>query len=90
MPFHFPKTMISKPFFSNNINIDTATLTYTGSLDQVQFSLGLSATYGGTYIWEDVDPADVHSFTTTGVWAKWRAVGLNGSISEINIAINPD
>ena len=86
--FHFPKITESKPFFSNNVNIDIAVLTYIGTIDQIKFSLGLSDTYDGTYTYEEVTVNETHSFTATGVWIKWRAIGLAGFISQIKVKIN--
>ena len=88
MPFHFPKTYESKPFYGDNQKIASATLTYTGTIDQVKFWLGVSDFYDGTYIYEEVTPSVLHTFTASGKWLKWRALGSNGALTKIQVVVN--
>ena len=88
--------MESKPFWGNNEAITTAKLTITGSGDDFEISLGLSDTYDGTYTYEAVSGFDAsqgtnslsHTFTATGKWIKWKAVGLNYTVTKLEITPN--
>ena len=88
--FAFPKTRTSLPFWSNNVNITKAKLTWTGSANQIKWELGVCETYEGTYVWEEVQNATEYTFTglTTGKWIKWRGTGVEAIVTKIEVEIN--
>ena len=71
----FPKTAISKRFFTDDETITSATLTatYTGT---VKFYL--SADDGSN--WEEVISGTEHIFTNTGKYLKWRCLLNAGAV----------
>lgn len=93
----FPKTQDSEVFWANNEIITTARCTITGSGNQLRFFVGTSPTLIGTFAFEElsgINPAIspnviTHTLTATdGKFIKWKAVGLNYTITEIQIRVN--
>ena len=87
----FPKTKESNVIFADNVNISTAKVTITGSGSDIRFFLGLCDTWDGTYTYEEVSSisGDTHTFTATGKFLKWKAVGSDYTITKIEIEVNP-
>jgi len=86
--FKFPTYKTSKPIWGNNEDILTATLTWTGTADNILFSLGISETYDGVYTFEEVSASIKHTFTASGKWIKWRAVGIKAFVDYIDVQVN--
>jgi len=80
--------MISKPFWGNDVEIDTATATITGAGTSLTFELGLSPNIDGVYTYEEVTSGVKHTFTANGKWIRWKATGTNFTITNIQVQIN--
>lgn len=84
----FPKTHESLPVWANNEDITHAVASLVGSGTEIKIYLGLSATKDGTYAFEEVTPDVQHNFTAAGKWLKWRAVGVNYVLSQLDVSVN--
>jgi len=81
--------MTSKPFYCNDITVNNIILNYEGDPESVQFGIGTSTSYAGTFSWEDVNVGENRVLSTPNKWVKWRVLGRGGSLTKISIKINP-
>jgi len=88
--FDFPsfKAQESNPIWGNNEAITTAKPIWVGSGDFLDFRLGLSDNVDGPYTYEEATSGAIHTFTATGKWIKWKAIGNNYTITNIEIEVN--
>ena len=90
--FQFPSFQESKTVFFNDVTVTAATptLTFTGSASDLDFFMGLANTDGATPTWEGpVTSGTKLTVVATGKFLKWKAVGVNVTITKIEIQVNP-
>ena len=92
MPFGFPTTEFSKPFWGNNENVTAVAITLTGTASSggsIQIDIGTAATADGTYTFQNNIATDGTTVTLTNPnkFVRWRGVGVDYTLTELKIQL---
>lgn len=89
--FLFPQFQYSKVIAADNKTWTKVTVTIAGNGVELKFEVGTSNTWNGTYTWTEI-PSTAGSISdvdktldSPGTFMKWRATGVNYTITQIDI-----